>query len=146
MDKPFFDWVQINPVLSVAVGSAVSAQILKFLLYIGLKRRARFERLVGAGGMPSSHAAMITAVVSAVGHDYGWNTPLFAMSAVFGLIVLYDAVGVRQTVGLHSRYLNRWTRQQPETMTERPFLENVGHTPIEVVAGMAWGILWAFWL
>lgn len=130
-----------NRVLIVAITAAGSAQLLKFMLYAWRRRRTRLERLYGVGGMPSSHSAMVTALVASVGYQYGWRTPLFAISAVFGLIVLYDAVSLRQTVGRQSRYLNQVSRTDGLSgLTETDFPEFVGHTPLEVLVGAAWGV------
>ncbi|MCY0885272.1 MAG: divergent PAP2 family protein, partial [Firmicutes bacterium] len=90
---------------------------------------------------------MVAALATAVGYDYGWTSALFAVSCVFGLVVLYDAIGVRRTVGLQSRYLNRVSRTRKEfDVLDREFPEYVGHTPREVVAGALWGILISWWL
>lgn len=124
----------INRPLVVALVAAGSAQLLKFFLYIWYRKRARFERLFGAGGMPSSHSAMVGALTTAIGFEAGFLSPLFAISSVLGIIVLYDAIGVRRTVGLQSKYLNRVSDTDD-------FPEFVGHTPIEVLMGALWGIL-----
>lgn len=139
--------LEANRILSVALLAALSAQVIKFLFYLGARRRARLDRLVGAGGMPSSHSAMVAALATAVGYDYGWTSALFAVSCIFGLVVLYDAIGVRRTVGLQSRYLNQVSRSRQEfDILDREFPEYVGHTPREVVAGAVWGILISLWL
>ncbi len=124
----------INRPLVVALVAAGSAQLLKFVLYIWYRKRARFERLFGAGGMPSSHSAMVGALAASIGFEAGFLSPLFAISSVLGIIVLYDAIGVRRTVGLQSKYLNRVSDTDD-------FPEFVGHTPIEVLMGALWGIL-----
>lgn len=124
----------INRPLVVALVAAGSAQLLKFILYIWYRKRARFERLFGAGGMPSSHSAMVGALATAIGFEAGFLSPLFAISSVLGIIVLYDAIGVRRTVGLQSKYLN-------QVSDTDDFPEFVGHTPIEVLMGALWGIL-----
>ncbi len=130
-----------NKVLISALAAAVTAQILKFVIYTLPRRKARFERLVGAGGMPSSHSAMVSALVFSLGFRYGWKSAAFAVSCVFGLIVLYDAISVRRTVGLQSRYLNRLARSDRYSSEEPSLPEFVGHTPVEVLAGTLWGLL-----
>lgn len=134
--------VHSNRILILSLTAAASAQLLKFVLYAWYRKRARLERLFGAGGMPSAHSAMVTALASSVGYQYGWRSPLFAMAAVFGLIVLYDATGIRRTVGLQSRYLNQVSRTDGlQGLNEQDFPEFVGHTPLEVLFGAAWGIV-----
>ncbi|MBX5466547.1 MAG: divergent PAP2 family protein [Firmicutes bacterium] len=130
-----------NPVLTAAVGAALSAQVLKFLLFYWRRRRARWERLVGPGGMPSAHAAMVSALAAGTARRYGPQSAAFAVAAVVALIVLYDAVGVRRAVGIHAQALNRLARDG-----ERRLSESVGHTPYEVLVGTLWGIAWALWL
>lgn len=143
-------WLDVNPVLLTALTAALSAQVLKFLLYAWYRRRARLERLLGAGGMPSSHSAMVAALVTGIGRRYGPHSSAFAVATVFGLIVLYDAIGVRRAVGLQARYLNRLQRAlsvHPVRMGEEPqdFPEYIGHTPVEVLIGTLWGVAWAIW-
>jgi acid phosphatase family membrane protein YuiD len=130
-----------NRVLISALTAAVTAQLLKFLIYALPRRRPRFERLVGAGGMPSSHSAMVAALVFSLGFRYGWKSAAFAVSCVFGLIVLYDAISVRRTVGLQSRYLNRLSQSDNYPSEDASLPEFVGHTPVEVLAGTLWGLL-----
>lgn len=134
----------INPSLAAAVSAALSAQAIKFGWDFVRRRRARLGRLVGAGGMPSAHSAMVAALATAFAIRDGVGSASFAISTVLALIVIYDAVGVRQTVGLQSRFLNRLQRRAPSG-SEDPFPEFVGHTPLEAVAGALWGVLWS-WL
>ncbi|MCL4352422.1 MAG: divergent PAP2 family protein [Firmicutes bacterium] len=122
-----------NRVLITAVLAVASAQLLKFVIYAWYKKRPRLERLIGSGGMPSSHSAMVSALSTAMGFQTGWQSPLFAVSCVLGFIVLYDAIGVRRTVGLQSKYLNRMSDSDE-------FPEFVGHTPVEVLMGALWGV------
>ncbi len=130
-----------NRVLVSAVTAAVTAQMLKFVIYLVLRHEPRYERLVGAGGMPSSHSAMVTALASSIGYQYGWKSGQFAITAVLAMIVLYDAIHVRRVVGLQSRYLNLVSRSEYLADIERDFPEFVGHTPWEVIAGMIWGLI-----
>ncbi|MCY0907885.1 divergent PAP2 family protein [Sulfobacillus sp. hq2] len=130
-----------NRILISALTAALSAQLLKFVLYAIGRRKAQYERLFGAGGMPSSHSAMVAALVFSIAFRYGWKSPDFAISSVFGLIVLYDALSVRRTVGLQSRYLNRLARSDDYPDGDKSLPEFVGHTPMEVIAGTLWGLL-----
>lgn len=128
--------------LILALTASVSAQLLKVPVHRLLKKRWDLRRAVGAGGMPSSHSAMVTSLATAVGYTHGWHSDLFAVVVVFALIVLYDAVGIRQAVGRQSQFLNRVQRETiigEVVQTHLP--EFVGHTPLEVLAGAAWGVL-----
>ena len=64
------------------------------------------ERILGAGGMPSSHSAIAVSLATMIGKNVGWDTPIFALSVIFSLIVMYDAAGVRRAVGKQARILN----------------------------------------
>lgn len=133
--------VHSNRILILSITAAVTAQIIKFGLYVWNQKRPRMERLIGAGGMPSAHSAMVSSLVSATGYQYGWRSPLFAIATVFSLIVLYDATGLRRTVGLQSRYLNQVSRKGGlDRVESQEFPEFVGHTPLEVLVGAVWGI------
>lgn len=92
--------------------------------------------------MPSSHSAMVTALATSIGYQHGWHSDLFAVVVVFALIVLYDAIGIRQAVGRQSVFLNRVQRETTIGDLVRADLpELVGHTPIEVLGGAIWGVL-----
>lgn len=123
------------PVLLDALIGAALAQLIKFGLYSLSRRGARIERLVGAGGMPSAHAAMVVGLATGVRAQRGWHSVSFAIATVLAFIVMYDAMSVRRTVGRQSRYLN--TVRGANAADENPpvFPEFVGHTPWEVVVG-----------
>jgi acid phosphatase family membrane protein YuiD len=136
-------WVMgSNRMLILAVTAMLSAQVLKVPFHWLIRREWDPGRVVGAGGMPSSHSAMVTALATAVGYTRGWHSNLFAVTVVFALIVLYDAVGIRQAVGRQSQFLNRVQRETDIGQVVRQELpELVGHTPLEVLAGALWGVL-----
>jgi acid phosphatase family membrane protein YuiD len=96
-----------NYVLTSAVVGWIAAQVIKTILYLVFKKQLRFERLFGAGGMPSSHSAMVCAAVTAMGRVESPASPVFAVCAVFALITMYDAMSVRRASGLHAREINR---------------------------------------
>ena len=102
----------------------------------------RWERITGAGGMPSSHSAMVVATTVASGLTVGFDSPFFAISFVLSGIVMYDAAGVRRHAGRHARAINRIVQ---ELKTEHPLKnirlkELIGHSPLEVLAGAAQGL------
>ncbi len=131
-----------NRMLLLAVTASLSAQLLKVPAHYLLRRDWDWGRAVGAGGMPSSHSAMVTSLATAVGFVSGWHSTLFAIVMVFALIVLYDAVGIRQAVGRQGRFLNRMQREPGWGEWPRAHLpELVRHTPAEALAGAVWGIL-----
>jgi acid phosphatase family membrane protein YuiD len=127
--------------LILALTASMSAQLLKVPVYRIWRRRWDWRRAIGAGGMPSAHSAMVTSLATAVGYARGFHSDLFAITMVFALIVLYDAVGIRQAVGRQSAFLNRMQRETPIGEVIQTHLpEFVGHTPLEVLAGAAWGV------
>jgi acid phosphatase family membrane protein YuiD len=96
-----------NNILISAVVGWVSAQLIKTVLSLARHKTFRFERLFGAGGMPSSHSAMVCGAIAACGRVTPVNSPLFACFMVFGLITMYDAMSVRRASGLHAKAINR---------------------------------------
>ncbi|HBL35498.1 MAG TPA: acid phosphatase [Firmicutes bacterium] len=124
------------------------AQVLKGLLAICTHKRLDFRRFVGAGGMPSSHSAFVSALATGVGLTDGWASTTFALSVVFSLIVMYDAAGVRLAASKQAATLNKMVT---ELFDEREFhherlKEFIGHTPVEVIVGALLGILTGWWL
>ena len=98
------------------------------------------ERILGAGGMPSSHSALAVSLATMIGKNVGWDTPIFALSVIFSLIVMYDAAGVRRAVGKQARILNDILNNQKLSNAEK-LQEMTGHTPIQVAAGALIGII-----
>ena len=140
-----------NFVLATAICASLLAQLIKVLLNLFIFHRFIAERMWGAGGMPSSHSATVCAMVVATGRYCGVNSPLFAIAAVLSIIVMYDAMGVRYETGEQAKVLNKMLEEWIEvTEKNNPFLQNmhlkemVGHTPLQVMAGFALGILVGF--
>ena len=140
-----------NFVLVTAICASLLAQLIKVLLNLFIFHRFIAERMWGAGGMPSSHSATVCAMVVATGRYCGVNSPIFAIAAVLSIIVMYDAMGVRYETGEQAKVLNKMLEQWIEvTEKNNPFLQNmhlkemVGHTPLQVMAGFALGILVGF--
>lgn len=98
------------------------------------------ERILGAGGMPSSHSAIAVSLATMIGKNVGWDTPIFALSVIFSLIVMYDAAGIRRAVGKQARILNDILNNQKLSNAEK-LQEMTGHTPIQVAAGALIGII-----
>lgn len=98
------------------------------------------ERILGAGGMPSSHSAIAVSLATMIGKNVGWDMPIFALSVIFSLIVMYDAAGVRRAVGKQARILNDILNNQKLSNAEK-LQEMTGHTPIQVAAGALIGII-----
>lgn len=128
----------------VALSAGFLVQFAKFVSFAVTYRRLNFTRLVGTGGMPSSHSASVAALTTAVGMKEGPDSTLFAVTLFFSLVVMYDAAGLRRAAGLQARVLNRIAEDQYAHRGFRPerLSELVGHTPIEVLVGGAIGVLY----
>ncbi len=124
------------------------AQILKVVVQSIKARRLSFSYLTTMGGMPSSHAALVCALATTVGIVYGVGSAVFAISAFFAIVVMYDAAGVRQTVSSQSTMLNRILEELFKNNPEfqQRLRELIGHTKFEVAAGAILGIVVAFLL
>ncbi len=135
-----------NVVLMSALTAWFLAQVLKTLTSYWKHREFRAERLVGAGGMPSSHTSLVVGLASAVALHDGVSSPLFAVSAVLAGIVMYDAAGVRRAAGKQAKVINKLVREMrvEHTIKDTRLKELLGHTPLEVMAGALLGFLVAF--
>ena len=105
-------------------------------------------RIVGSGGMPSSHTALVVGLTTAVGLKDSLESSVFALCLVFSLVVMYDATGVRLQAGRHAEVLNQMILELPTqhpVSDTRPLRDSLGHTPVEVGAGALVG-LFVGWL
>lgn len=138
----FLKLFEKNYILGTALLCWAVAQILKVLLYLIKNRRFSFERVVGAGGMPSSHSATVCGLTTAMGRVCGLDSPMFAIAFVLACIVMYDATGVRRAAGEQAKVLNRLLEGQ-QVDPQKALKEFLGHTPLEVLAGAVLGIVLA---
>ena len=131
-----------NSVFITAILDWVVAQALKIVL--SWDKKLDFKRFVGSGGMPSSHASFVMSLTMAVGFEQGFDSALFAISAVMSFVVMYDAAGIRRSAGQQATILNKLVesmRQADFPKTEKRLKELLGHTPIEVFGGAILGII-----
>lgn len=137
-----------NPILKTSFFSWLTAQVLKVAINIFSYGKLDFTRLVGAGGMPSSHTALVMALSVSVGKHMGWESPLFAICAVFAGIVMHDAAGVRRASGQQAEALNKIISRiyHGEKIQPDKLKELIGHTPVEILAGAIIGILYGILL
>ena len=124
------------------------AQLLKTLIYFLLNKEFNSERLIGDGGMPSSHSATVCALATAVALECGAGSPEFAIAAMFAIVVMHDAMGVRRETGIQAKLLNEIIQVfeemgRNEISAHDKLKEFVGHTPIQVLMGGLLGILTA---
>ena len=137
-----------NHIFWTSVAAWGIAQTIKVAIGVFQEKRFNFRWFVGTGGMPSSHAASVAALTTAIGLAYGFDSALFTVSLTFTVIVMFDAQGVRRHTGQQAEILNKmlddiyWKKK----MDEDKLKELIGHTPVQVFAGAAVGILTALLL
>ena len=118
-------------------------QTFKVIFELITTKKFDFKRIMGAGGMPSSHSAVVTSLATLIGKYEGLDTPIFAMSVVFAMIVMYDAAGVRRAAGKQARLLNKIveTPGLSGVQVQERLVEVLGHTPLQVFVGAIIGII-----
>lgn len=130
--------------LSAALGWMV-AQLIKTIIHFIITKQFVAERMVGGGGMPSSHSATVCALATAAGIRYGGGSFEFAIAVMFAIIVMYDAMGVRRETGIQARVINEMmemlTNMGSQMSAEDKLKEFVGHTPLQVLIGAILGII-----
>lgn len=141
----FFEELFQNRILICAVTGWCVAQILKTLIHLFFTRRFVAERLVGSGGMPSSHSATVCALATATCYSYGASSFEFAIALILAIIVMYDAIGVRRETGIQARVLNEmlevFANMDSDMSPQDKLKEFVGHTPLQVLMGAILGVV-----
>jgi len=143
--------LMVNKVLIISGCAWALTQLLKVLLVLVNEKRLNLRYFVASGGMPSAHSAVVSALATSVALTQGLGSATFAIATILALVVMYDAAGVRQSVGQQSVVLNRIVQElklrRPVAELERDLREFIGHTPFQVIVGAALGILMAWlWL
>ena len=141
-----------NPVLISGLIAWGIAQTIKVLLDYYTSKRWNWTLLLHAGGMPSSHSALVAAVAHAIGLYVGFETPLFALSLAVAIIMIYDATGIRRQAGQHAEIINAMVRDlaHGHPLKQQQLREVLGHTPLEALAGALLGLavaqlIWFLW-
>jgi len=144
----FFDLIA-NKVLVISVCAWAAAQFTKVFTVLIKEKRFDVRYFVIGGGMPSSHSSTVCALATSVAMINGLDSVTFALAAIVAIIVMYDAAGVRRSVGRQARILNRIMHEfrfrRPIADMERDLREFIGHTPFQVIIGGLMGVLIA-WL
>lgn len=135
-----------NPIFLSAASGWLIAQILKTFIHMWFTKKFVAERLVGSGGMPSSHSATVCALATSTAFSYGADSFEFVIALFLAIIVMYDAMGVRRETGIQAKLLNDLVKTfvdmgRNELSTNEKLKEFVGHTPLQVLAGAILGIL-----
>lgn len=133
-----------NKILIIGCIAWLCSQVTKAIIHLIIHKRLVWERLLGDGGMPSSHSATVTAVAVSTGMTCGWDSPIFALAAVLALIVMHDAKGVRQETGKQAKVINSMVELinsmgRGELTPEETLKEFVGHTRRQVIVGALYG-------
>ncbi|MGN0586250.1 MAG: divergent PAP2 family protein [Oscillospiraceae bacterium] len=150
--------LEYNYVLFTALLSWLAAQIIKTIINLIKTRKFDPERLIGSGGMPSSHSSLVCSATVGVCRQCGLGSVQFAMMFTFAMVVMYDAMGVRRAAGLHAHEINRMNKifaikgisstdydsdesGKKQSKKKKELKEYLGHTPFEVLGGALLGIL-----
>jgi hypothetical protein len=141
-----------NHVLLTAIAGWFIAQVLKVPVNYLRERKWNWALFFAAGGMPSSHSALVTSTAMGAGLNYGFNSPIFAVAVALAMIVVYDATGVRRQAGMQAQTINILVEEllQGHPISEQHLREVLGHTPLEAMGGVLIGLvtatcLWLVW-
>lgn len=132
-----------NKILIISACTWAITQVLKVMIILVQEKRLAWNYLVTSGGMPSSHSATVCALCTSIAMIEGTGSIYFGIATVVAIIVMYDAAGIRQSVGQQSAVINRIVKSHKYEM-ERELRELIGHTPFQVGVGAALGILIAW--
>lgn len=126
---PFFLWFFI--------------QLFKVIYDLVTTKKFNFKRILGAGGMPSSHSAVVTGLATLEGKYQGVDSPVFAVAFILALVVMYDACGVRRAAGKQAALLNKIIETPGLTgvQVSEKLVEVLGHTPVQVLVGALIGVV-----
>ena len=129
-----------NRIFVSAVLGWFIAQVLKTIIHLFLTKQFVAERMIGSGGMPSSHSATVCALATATGMVYGGGSFEFAIAVILAIIVMHDAMGVRREAGKHAKILNDLLASlSKDAPPEDVLKEFLGHTPLQVCFGALLG-------
>ncbi len=139
----FFIALGKNKIFVIAILTWLIAQLIKVIIGIITEKRFNFKWFVGTGGMPSSHCAGVAALATSVGIRFGYDSGIFAVALVFTIITMFDAQGVRRSIGKQAEILNKMFEDLyfKKPIKEDRLIELIGHTPIQVFVGVILGIL-----
>ena len=118
-------------------------QLYKVIYDLVTTKKFNFKRIMGAGGMPSSHSAIVTGLATLIGKYEGVDTPIFALALIVAFVVMYDACGVRRAAGKQAALLNKIveTPGLSGVQVSERLVEVLGHTPTQVIVGALIGVI-----
>ena len=135
-----------NRIIQTGAAAWLASQVIKTIIHLIVNKKIVWERLVGDGGMPSSHSATVASVAVSTGFTAGWGSPIFAVAVFMAVIVMHDARGVRRETGKQAVVINNMLELFEEMgagnlTPEQTLKEFVGHTPLQVMAGGILGLI-----
>ncbi len=138
----FINLIQ-NKYIYIPVLSWFGIQTFKLIYDLVTTKKFNFKRILGAGGMPSSHASVVMSLTTLIGKEYGLDSAIFAVSLIFSFIVMYDAAGVRRAAGKQAKLLNKIVETPGLTSLQvsEKLVEVLGHTPMQVFVGALIGVI-----
>lgn len=128
-----------NNLLITTIFAFCFTQVIKLILNSIRELKFDFRWLIGTGGMPSAHTAGAMALCTMAGLQLGFDSHIFAITAIFAVITMFDAQGVRRSIGHQAIMLNKIIEEGK--IDEEKLKELIGHTPIEVFVGAIIGVL-----
>ena len=140
--NPLYDFVT-NKYIYIPVIVWFLIQTFKVFYDLIKTKKFNFKRIIGAGGMPSSHSAVVSSLATLIGKNEGLNSPIFALSLIFAFVVMYDAAGVRRAAGKQASLLNKIVNTPGLSVlqVQEKLVEVLGHTPKQVFVGAVIGIV-----
>ncbi len=141
----FSDFIQ-NKFVYIPFLTWFFIQLFKLIWDLIETKKFNFKRIMGAGGMPSSHSAVVVALAILVGKQEGFGTPMFAIALIFSFVVMYDAAGIRRAAGKQATLLNKLIETPGLTgvQVSEKLVEVLGHTPFQVFVGALIGFIVGF--
>ncbi len=139
----FFEQLIHNKYVIIPILTWFFIQLFKVVYDLVTTKKFNFKRILGAGGMPSSHSAIVMALAVMVGKNQGFDSPMFALALIFACIVMYDAAGVRRAAGKQAALLNKIieTPGLSDLEVHERLVEVLGHSPVQVLVGALIGII-----
>ena len=141
MENNFMTFIQ-NKYVYIPFLLWFGIQLFKLIYDLVKTKKFNFKRILGAGGMPSSHSAVVTSIATLIGKYEGVDSAIFALSFIVAFVVMYDACGVRRAAGKQAELLNKLIETPGLTgvQVSEKLVEVLGHTPFQVLVGALIGI------